>query len=90
MSIYVPEGYRLGIASDIALGPARMWNKKQGIAFGSSPYRFPWFGAPFKKKSASQEDSYIKSLAGFSCGLHGSVFHRNKQIHLSKPKPQSL
>ena len=38
----------------------------QGIAFGSSPYRFPWFGAPFKKKSASQEDSYMKSLAGFS------------------------
>ena len=66
MSIYVPEGYRLGIASDIALGPARMRNKKQGIAFGSSPYRFPWFGAPFKKKSASQQDSYIKSLAGFS------------------------
>ena len=22
----------------------------QGIAFDSSPYRFPWFGAPFKKK----------------------------------------
>ena len=38
----------------------------QGIAFGSSPYRFPWFGAPFKKKSTSQEDSYMKSLAGFS------------------------
>ena len=50
VSIYVPEGYRLGIAS-------------------SSPYRFPWFGAPFKKKSASQEDSYIKSLAGFSNAL---------------------
>ena len=29
MSIYVPEGYRLGIASGIALGPARMWNKKE-------------------------------------------------------------
>ena len=28
VSIYVPEGYRLGIASGIALGPARMWNKK--------------------------------------------------------------
>ena len=26
VSIYVPEGYRLGIASGIALGPARMWN----------------------------------------------------------------
>ena len=50
VSIYVPEGYRLGIAS-------------------SSPYHFPWFGAPFKKKSASQEDSYIKSLAGFSNAL---------------------
>ena len=29
VSIYVPEGYRLGIASAIALGPARMWNKKE-------------------------------------------------------------
>ena len=29
MSIYVPEGNRLGIASGIALGPARMWNKKE-------------------------------------------------------------
>ena len=29
VSIYVPEGYRLGIASGIALGPARMWNKKE-------------------------------------------------------------
>ena len=29
VSIYVPEGYRLGIASGIALGPARMWNRKE-------------------------------------------------------------
>ena len=49
--------YRYGYC--IALGLARMWKKRnssklctqmQGIAFGSSPYRFPWFGAPFKKK----------------------------------------
>ena len=52
-------------------------------AFGSSPYRFPLFGAPFNvKKSASQEDSYMKSLAGFSTDVVDARFPY-QQEHLA-------
>ena len=49
----------------------------QGIAFGSSPIAFHGLEPLSRKKSASQEDSYMKSLAGFSCG--------NTLIHLPTP-----
>ena len=58
--------YQKGIAKGVALGLARPWKQGnnfkinaninelivllQGIAFGSSPYRFPYFGATFKTK----------------------------------------
>ena len=39
------------------------------IAFGSSLYRFRWFGATFKKKNASHTDFFINTFASFSDAL---------------------
>ena len=99
VSIYVPEGYRLGIASGIALGLARMWKKGTIPSFARkhqwtnciSRYckvsllvvhhiAFHGLEPLSRKKSASQEDSYMKSLAGFShekCADH-SMAHEWK------------
>ena len=84
--IYVPEGYREGIATGIALGLARIWKKKEQFqalhANMNEPivfqryckasllvvYRIAFHGSEplSKQKSASQEDAYNNTLAGFS------------------------
>ena len=38
----------------------------QGIAFGSSLYRFPWLGAAFKTKERKHEEFFISPLACLS------------------------
>ena len=98
VSIYVPEGYRKGIATGIALGLERICKKGTipGFArkhewtdcisrycklsgFGSSPYRFPWFGATFKTKERLTrrllQQHFCRSISPKSPSRSSSVTH---------------